>query len=116
MVNKVILLGRLGKDPEMRYTPQGHAVTAFSVATERTWTDVEGHEQKESEWHNVIAWRELAEACNTYLTKGSLVYIQGRLHTRDWEDEQKVKHRRTEVIAEEVKFLDSRQKKRSKEQ
>jgi single-strand DNA-binding protein len=108
MVNKVILLGRLGKDPEMRYTPQGSPVTTFSLATERVWHDQEGKEHRETEWHNVVAWNKLAEACNQYLKKGSLVYLEGRLHTRTWEDEQKVTHRWTEVIAEEVKFLDGR--------
>jgi single-strand DNA-binding protein len=105
MVNKVILLGRLGKDPEMRYTAQGAPVTAFSLATERTWKDAEETDHKETEWHNVLAWNKLAEACNQYLKKGSLVYLEGRLHTHDWEDGNKVTHRRTEVITEEVKFL-----------
>jgi single-strand DNA-binding protein len=108
MVNKVMLVGRLGRDPEMRYTPQGDAVTTLSVATWRTWRDASDQEHKETEWHTVIAWRKLAEACNQYLHKGSLVYIDGRNHTRQWEDEQQGKHRRTEVIAEEVKFLDTR--------
>jgi single-strand DNA-binding protein len=116
MVNKVILLGHLGKDPEMRYTPQGHAVTTFSVATQRTWTDGDGQPQKETEWHQVLAWNTLAEACNGYLIKGSFVYIEGRLHTRAWEDDNQVRHWRTEVIADEVKFLDSRRKREAKEQ
>jgi single-strand DNA-binding protein len=112
MVNKVILLGRLGKDPEMRYTAQGAPVTAFSLATERTWKDAEGTDHKETEWHQVVAWHKLAEACYQYLKKGSLVYLEGRLHTRDWEDGNKVTHRRTEVIAEGVKFLDGRRNRR----
>jgi single-strand DNA-binding protein len=108
MVNKVILVGHLGKDPEMRYTPQGDAVTTMSVATWRTWRDADGQEQRETEWHIVVAWRKLGQACNQYLHKGSLVYIEGRNHTRQWEDDQKANHRRTEVIAEVVKFLDTR--------
>ena len=108
MLNKVMLIGRLGRDPEMRFTPQGDAVTTMSVATTRTWRDGDKQEHKETEWHTVVAWRKLAEACNNHLHKGSLVYIEGRNHTRQWEDDQQVKHRRTEVIAEEVKFLDSR--------
>jgi len=90
----------------MRYTPQRVPVTSMSIATERTYRDDEGKEHKDTEWHSVLAWRALAEACNQYLNKGKLVYIEGRLHSRDWEDENKVKQRRTEVIAEQVKFLE----------
>lgn len=108
MINKVILVGRLGKDPEMRYTPQGTAITTFSLATERTWREGDGKEHKESEWHSAVAWNKLAEACNQYLSKGSLVYIEERLQTRSWEDDGKIRHYRTEVIAEEVKFLSTR--------
>jgi single-strand DNA-binding protein len=106
MVNKVILVGRLGKDPEMRYTPQGTAVTTLSVATEHRWRDGGGKEQKETEWHTVVAWDKLAEACNQYLAKGRLVYIEGRLRTREWDDDDKGKQRRTEVAAEVVRFLE----------
>jgi single-strand DNA-binding protein len=76
VVNKVILVGRLGRDPEMRHTPQGTAVTSMSVATDRTWRDAEGTEHKETEWHSVLAWNKLAEACNQYLAKGRLVYCE----------------------------------------
>lgn len=116
MVNKVILVGRLGRDPEMRYTPQGDSVTTLSVATWRTWRDASELEHKETEWHTVIAWRKLAEACSQFLHKGSLVYIEGRNQTRQWEDEQRVKYRRTEVIAEEVKFLEGRREEQATEE
>lgn len=108
MINKVILVGRLGRDPEMRYTPQGTAVTSFPVATDRSWKDEGGADHKETTWHSIVTWSKLAEVCNDHLTKGRLVYIEGRIHNRDWEDEHQIKHYRTEVIAEEVKFLDSR--------
>ena len=107
MLNKVMLIGRLGKDPEMRFTPQGNAVATFSLATTRTWQGGDGSQHKETEWHTVVAWNKLAEACNQHLRKGRLVYVEGRLQTRSWEDEQRVKHFRTEVIAEQVKFLES---------
>lgn len=104
MINKVTLLGNLGGEPEMRYTAQGVAITRFSVATERSWKD-EGTEKKETEWHSIVAWRGLAEVCNQHLKKGSRVYLEGRLHYSEWEDEVKGKQRRAEVVAEVVKFL-----------
>ena len=104
-MNKVMLIGRLGKDPEMRFTPQGSLVTTFSLATERSWRDGEGELHKEAEWHAIVTWNKLAEMCNEHVRKGSRVYIEGRLHTRSWED-NKVTHYRTEVIAEDVIFLD----------
>ena len=116
MINKVILVGRLGRDPEMHYTPQGTTVTTFPVATERSWKDESGADHKETTWHSIVTWNKLAEVCNEYLTKGRMVYIEGRLHNRDWEDEHQIKHFRTEVIAEEVKFLDSRREEGSNEQ
>lgn len=105
MINKVILLGRLGKDPDMRYTDNGAAVTRISVATERRWKDDQGKDHKETEWHQVVAWNSLAEACNNYLVKGRLVYIEGRLQTREFvvDDE---KRKQTVIVAEEVKFID----------
>ena len=106
MVNKVTLVGRLGRDPEMHYTPQGTAVTNFPVATDRSWTDESGADHKETTWHSIVTSSQLAEVCNEHLRKGQMVYIEGRLHNRDWEDEHQIKHYRTEVIAEEVKFLD----------
>lgn len=105
MVNKVTLVGNLGAEPEMKYTAQGAAITRFSVATERSWKDDEGTEKKETEWHSIVAWRGLAEVCNQYLKKGSRVYLEGRLHYSEWEDELKGKQRKAEVVAEVVKFL-----------
>jgi single-strand DNA-binding protein len=84
-VNKVILLGRLGKDPEVKYTQDGTAVARFSIATDDTWKDQSGEKQQRTEWHNVVAWRKLAEICGQYLTKGKQVYIEGKLQDRSWE-------------------------------
>lgn len=109
-VNKVILIGRLGRDPEVRYTPSGDAVANFSIATSEDWTDKDSGEKKErTEWHNIVAWRRLGEICGEYLKKGSQVYIEGRLQTRSWTDKEDVKRYRTEIIANSVQFLDSRQ-------
>lgn len=106
MLNKAMLIGRLGKDPEMRYTPQGAPVTTFSVATERSWRDGDGQVHKETEWHAIVVWNKLAEICHEHLRKGSRIYVEGRLKSRSWEDDQKVTHYRTEVIAEDVTFLE----------
>jgi len=105
MINRVTLLGNLGGEPDMKFTAEGIAMAQFSVATERTWKDEEGQEKKETEWHRIVTWRGLAEACNKYLKKGSRVYIEGRLHYSEWDDEEKGKQRKAEVIAEVVKFL-----------
>ncbi len=105
MINRVTLLGNLGGEPEMKFIAEGTAVTQLSIATERSWKDEDRQEKKETEWHRVVAWRGLAEACNKYLKKGSRVYIEGRLHYSEWEDDDKGKQRKTEVIAEVVKFL-----------
>ena len=113
MINKVILVGRLGKDPEVRYTGSGSAVANFSVATDDSWTDKSGERQTRTEWHNVVAWARLAEICGEYLNKGKLVYIEGRLQTREWEDRDGNRRWTTEVVANEMKMLsrgdDSRQ-------
>src|SRR3954471_14286183 len=105
MLNRVTLIGRLGRDPEMRFLPDGTAVANFSVATDRSWNDETGKKRSETEWHTIVAWAKLGEVCGKYLNKGSLVYIEGRLQTRSWETD-KVKHYRTEVVAEQVKFLE----------
>lgn len=107
VLNRVMLIGRLGKDPEIYYTPQGSPVATFSLATERRWRDAEGELKKETEWHAVVVWNKLGEACHQHLRKGSRVYTEGRLHTRKWEDDQQVTHYRTEVIAEDVIFLEN---------
>ncbi|MGH9426527.1 MAG: single-stranded DNA-binding protein, partial [Terriglobia bacterium] len=87
-VNKVILVGRLGKDPELKYTQGGTPVVKFSLATDETWKDQSGEKQQRTEWHNVVAWRKLAEICGQYLNKGKLVYIEGKLQTRSWDDKE----------------------------
>lgn len=107
-LNKVMIIGNLGRDPEMRYTPSGKPVTSFSVATSRTWTTTDGDRREATEWFNVVAWRDLAEICNQYLSKGSKVYIEGRLQTRSWESQDGQKHFRTEVVADEMIVLDNR--------
>ena len=107
-LNKVLIIGRLGRDPEMRYTPSGRPVTTFSVATSRTWNTSEGGRRTETEWFNVVAWSNLAEICKQHLSKGRLVYIEGRLQTRHWEDSDGNKHTSTEIVANEMIMLDER--------
>ncbi|RMF26983.1 MAG: single-stranded DNA-binding protein [Chloroflexi bacterium] len=107
-LNKVMIIGYLGSDPEMRYTPSGRPVTSFSVATTRTWTSADGERREETEWFNVVAWGNLAEICKQYLSKGQQVYIEGRLQTRGWEDEHGKKHFRTELVASEMIMLGDR--------
>ena len=104
MLNKCMIIGRLGKDPEMRYTANGSAVTTFSVATSRVFTQ-NGERREETEWFNVVTWARLAETCAQYLTKGRLVYVEGRIQTRQYEDQQGQKRYFTELVAQEVKFL-----------
>ncbi len=108
MINKVILVGRLGRDPEIRYTPSGQAVANFSVATSIKWKDKNSGEWKEqTEWNRIVAWRRLGEICGEYLHKGSLVYIEGRLQTQQWEKDGITRYS-TEVVASEMKMLDSK--------
>jgi single-strand DNA-binding protein len=110
-VNKVILVGRLGKDPEVRYTPSGVAVANFPMATSREWKDKNtGEKQEETEWHRIVAWRRLGEICGEYLKKGSQIYIEGRLQTRSWEDQDGNKRWTTEIIAQNMQMLDSQGK------
>jgi len=111
MVNKAIILGRLGKDPETRYTTSGSAVTNFSVATTEQWTK-DGEKHEKTEWHRVTAFGRLAEICGQYLSKGSLVYLEGKIQTRDWEDKDGNKRYTTEIVAREMKMLDTRKEKR----
>lgn len=105
-LNKVMLIGQVGRDPEMRYTPSGKPVTSFSLATSRTWITADGERREATEWFNIVAWRELAEICKQYLRKGSTVYIEGRLQTRSWEGADGQRHYRTEVVADEMILLD----------
>ena len=108
-LNKVTLIGNLGKDPELSYTPSGVAVAKFSVATNERWKDQEGNLQEHTEWHNIVAWRKLAEICSQYLKKGSKVYMEGKLQTRSWDDKNTgVKRYTTEIIADDLIMLDSR--------
>src|SRR5579885_493032 len=104
-VNKVILVGRLGQNPEVRYTPSGAAVANFSLATNESWTDKSGQKQERTEWHRIVVWGKLAELCNQYLSKGRQAYIEGRLQTREWQDKDGNKKYTTEVQAQTVQFL-----------
>jgi len=104
-VNKVILVGRLGKDPEVKYTQGGTPVARFSLATDETWKDQGGEKQQRTEWHNIVAWSKLAEICGQYLTKGRLIYLEGRLQTRSWEDKDGNKRSTTEVRADNMVML-----------
>ncbi|MBI3150158.1 MAG: single-stranded DNA-binding protein [Betaproteobacteria bacterium] len=107
-INKVILIGNLGKDPEVRYMPNGDAVTNISVATTDTWKDKEGNKQEKTEWHRVTFYRRLAEIAGEYLKKGSQIYVEGRLETRKWQDKEGQDRYTTEIIASEMKMLGSR--------
>jgi single-strand DNA-binding protein len=107
-LNKVMIIGNLGRDPEMRYTPSGKPVTTFSVATSRTWSTSDGEKREETEWFNVVAWSSLAEICKQYLTKGQQVYIEGRLQTRHWDDQEGNKHTSVEIVANEMIILSER--------
>ena len=105
-LNKVMLIGNLGADPEMRFTPSGNPVTTFRIAVNRVYNSPDGERKEETEWFSITAWGKLAETCNQYLTKGQKVYCEGRLHTRSWDGQDGQKHYRTEVIASQVIFLD----------
>jgi len=107
-INKVILVGRLGRDPEMKYTASGTPFCRFSIATDDNWTDKgSGEKQERTEWHSIVVWDRLAEICNQYLTKGRLVYIEGSLQTREWDDKEGVKRKTTEVRARDMVMLGS---------
>jgi single-strand DNA-binding protein len=106
-VNKVILVGRLGQNPEVRYTPSGAAVANFSIATSENWVAKGGQKQERTEWHRIVVWGKLAELCNQYLSKGRQVYIEGRLQTREWQDKAGQTKYTTEVQAQTVQFLGS---------
>lgn len=107
MINKVILVGRLGKDPEMRSTPSGQSVAKFSLATDERYTDKSGEKQERTEWHNIVAWGKLGDICGQYLKKGKLVYIEGSIRTDSWDDKESgQKKYRTEIVANTMKMLD----------
>ncbi len=108
-INKVILIGRLGNDPEVRYTPDGTAVANFSIATSDEWTDKATNEKKErTEWHRIVAWRRLGEICGEYLSKGRQVYVEGKLQTRSWEKDGVTRYT-TEIVASDVQFLGAKE-------
>jgi single-strand DNA-binding protein len=107
-LNKVMVIGSVGRDPEMRYIPSGKPVTSFSIATSRSWTNSGGERREETEWFNVVAWGNLAEICKQHLRKGQQVYVEGRLQTRSWEDHDGNKRFRTELVANEMIMLGKR--------
>jgi len=108
-LNKVMIIGHVGRDPELRYTPTGSPVTNFDViVVSHSYTTTEGERREKTEWFNVVAWGRLAEICKTHLAKGQQVYIEGRLQTRGWEDDNGKKHYRTEIVAQEMKLLGER--------
>jgi len=107
-VNKAILIGNLGKDPELRYTPGGQAVASFSLATSEKWRDKDGVMQDRTEWHNIVVWGRQAEIAKEYLAKGRSVYLEGRIQTRSWEDKDGNKRYTTEIVAQRLQFLGSR--------
>ncbi len=108
-LNKVMIIGNVGTDPEMRFTPNGSPVTNFRMATSRAYTSPEGERKQETEWFTVTAWNKLAESCNQFLTKGRRAYVEGRLRTRTWEGQDGQKRTRVEIMAERVLFLDRQQ-------
>ncbi len=107
-LNKIMVIGNLGGDPEMRFTPAGNPVTTFNVATNRAYNTPDGERREETEWFSVVTWSRLAENCNRFLTKGQRIYVEGRLHTRTWDGQDGQKHSRVEIIANNVIFLDKR--------
>ena len=104
-LNKVMIIGNVGRDPELRYTPDGTPTAKFSVAVNRVWNSPDGERKEETEWFNVVTWRKLAETCSNYVYKGLTIYVEGRLQTRKWTDQQGVEKRMVEVVAERVQFL-----------
>jgi len=109
MVNKVILLGNLGKDPILKYTPSGAAVCTFSVATSEKFKDKSGQMQEKTEWHNIVVWRQLAEICGKYLQKGKTVYLEGKIQTRSYDDRDGAKRYITEIVADQMRMVGSRE-------
>ena len=105
-LNKVMLIGRLGSDPQLRYTQGGQAVANFNIATNERWTDKSGQQQERTEWHKIVVWGRQGENCEKYLSKGRNVFIEGRMQTREWEDKEGGKRKTTEIVAQNVQFLD----------
>ena len=115
MVNKALLIGRLGADPEVRYTPDGTMVVNFRLATDLQWKDKNGERLQRTEWHRIVAYGKLAEICSNYLSKGKLIFIEGRIQTRSWEDKDGVKRSTTEIVASNMQMLDSKGQMRSQD-
>lgn len=109
-LNKVMVIGFLGRDPEMRYTPSGKSVVSFSIACDRTWKDSDGEKHTETDWFNVVAWGDLAEICSKYLSKGSQAYVEGRIQTRTWKDNDGQQHKSVDIVAQQVLLLNSKRK------
>jgi single-strand DNA-binding protein len=107
-LNKVMLIGNLGKDPEVRFTPGGQAVANFSIATTERWKGKDGNQEEKTEWHNIVVWGKLAELCREYLHKGRPCFVEGRLQTRSWDDKEGKKRYTTEVVAQTIQFLGGR--------
>ncbi len=107
-INRVILIGRLGDDPKSRYTPNGDAVVNFNIATNEAWKDKDGNPQVRTDWHRIVAWRQLAEFCIKYLKKGNRVYVEGRLRTRSWENKEGTTSHITEIIINHLQMLDNK--------
>jgi len=107
-LNKALLIGNLGKDPEVRYTQNGQSVATFSLATSENWTDQSGNKQERTEWHNIVAWGKLADLSQRFLAKGRQVYVEGRIQSREWTDQSGGKRRTTEIIATSIVFLGNR--------
>ncbi len=107
-LNKVMVIGYLGRDPEMRYTPNGRSVVSFSVACDRSWRNADGEKQTETDWFNVVAWGDLAEICSKYLSKGSQAYIEGRIQTRTWQDNEGQQRTSVDIVAQQVLLLNKK--------
>ena len=107
-LNKVMVIGYLGRDPEMRYTPNGRSVVSFSIACDRSWKNADGEKQTETDWFNVVAWGDLAEICNKYLSKGSQAYIEGRIQTRTWQDNEGQQRTSVDIVAQQVLLLNKK--------
>jgi len=115
MVNKAILIGRLGKDPEVRYTPDGMMVTSFSLATDEVGKDKSGQKVQRTEWHRIVTFGKLAEICGNYLAKGKMIFVEGRIRTQSWEDKEGNKRYTTEIVASDMRMLESKGQGRSPE-
>lgn len=116
MINKAILVGRLGKDPEVRYTPDGLMVTRFNLATDEQRKDKSGQKIQKTEWHRIVTFGKLAEICGSYLAKGKMIFVEGRIQTSSWEDKDGVKRYSTEIIATDMRMLESKGQSRGAEQ